>query len=139
MLSGCSPISSMAVAREVFVLTYSTLASIVKYPYASIYSDPRKQKFGFFFDSEKADFEKIAAELGHSPARPTILISLHVTRWFTWWKQPTISATRLWILKMRINSAFLTSEETKNLFLGFFQRRAESTPNGNNEHGDGCK
>ena len=46
-----------------FVLTYSTLASIVKYPYSSIFSDPKKQKFGFF-DSEKADFNKIAAELG---------------------------------------------------------------------------
>jgi len=42
-----------------FVLTYSTLASIVKYPYASIYSDPKKQKFGFF-DSETDDFKKIA-------------------------------------------------------------------------------
>lgn len=46
-----------------FVLTYSTLASVIKYPYASIHSDYKKQKFGFF-DAEKADFAKIAAELG---------------------------------------------------------------------------
>jgi dGTPase len=46
-----------------FVLTYSTLASIVKYPYASIYSDEKKQKFGFF-KAEKEAFEKIADELG---------------------------------------------------------------------------
>ena len=31
-----------------FVLTYSTLASVIKYPYASVFSDPKKQKFGFF-------------------------------------------------------------------------------------------
>ena len=48
-----------------FVLTYSTLASIVKYPYASVHSDKKKQKFGFF-DSERSDYEKIAVELGIS-------------------------------------------------------------------------
>jgi len=36
-----------------FVLTYSTLASIVKYPYASIHSDFKKQKFGFFKTEKK--------------------------------------------------------------------------------------
>jgi dGTPase len=39
------------------------LLSIVKYPYASEFSDQKKQKFGFFED-EKMDFEKIASELG---------------------------------------------------------------------------
>lgn len=46
-----------------FALTYSTLAAIVKYPYASIFADEKKQKFGFF-ESEKSDYEKIANELG---------------------------------------------------------------------------
>lgn len=46
-----------------FVLTYSTLAAIVKYPYASIYSDFTKQKFGFF-DAEKGVYERIAHMLG---------------------------------------------------------------------------
>ena len=46
-----------------FVLTYSTLASIVKYPYASIHADERKQKFGFF-TSDQADYIKIANEMG---------------------------------------------------------------------------
>ncbi len=45
-----------------FALTYSTLAAIVKYPYASNYAPKGKQKFGFF-QTEKADFERIAAEL----------------------------------------------------------------------------
>lgn len=43
-------------------MTYSTLASIVKYPYSSIYAE-QKNKFGFF-DSEAAIFKKIADELG---------------------------------------------------------------------------
>ena len=45
-----------------FALTYSTLASIVKYPYSSLFAG-EKHKFGFFY-SEAADFEKIANELG---------------------------------------------------------------------------
>lgn len=44
-----------------FALTYSTLASIIKYPYASIHTD--KKKFGFF-QSEEESYHKIAAELG---------------------------------------------------------------------------
>lgn len=45
-----------------FVMTYSTLASIVKYPYASSLAGAH-QKFGFF-QSEAADYYKIADELG---------------------------------------------------------------------------
>ena len=45
-----------------FVLTYSTLASIVKYPYSSRLAG-KKQKFGFFLSEEK-DYERIANELG---------------------------------------------------------------------------
>lgn len=45
-----------------FVMTYSTLASIVKYPYAS-HQASSKGKFGFF-QSEQEDFRKIARELG---------------------------------------------------------------------------
>lgn len=51
-----------------FVLTYSTLASIVKYPYESKYSPNGKQKFGFF-QQDKPLYERIAKELGivHQP------------------------------------------------------------------------
>ena len=45
-----------------FVMTYSTLASIVKYPYPSTLAG-NKSKFGFFL-SEEEDFRKIALELG---------------------------------------------------------------------------
>lgn len=45
-----------------FVMTYSTLASIVKYPYASSAAS-KKGKFGFFH-SEQDSFQKIADEMG---------------------------------------------------------------------------
>ena len=45
-----------------FALTYSTLASIIKYPYASVYSG-KKGKFGFFQSEEEA-YLRIAVELG---------------------------------------------------------------------------
>lgn len=45
-----------------FVMTYSTLASIVKYPYSSQLAKG-KPKFGFF-TSEAQDYQKIAEELG---------------------------------------------------------------------------
>lgn len=45
-----------------FVMTYSTLASIVKYPFSSQLAG-KKQKFGFFL-TEEDDFRKIAEELG---------------------------------------------------------------------------
>ena len=45
-----------------FVMTYSTLASIVKYPYSSAAAG-KKGKFGFF-DTEKESYLKIASELG---------------------------------------------------------------------------
>ncbi len=44
-----------------FAMTYSTLASIVKYPFES--SLATKNKFGFF-TSERDDFVKVATELG---------------------------------------------------------------------------
>jgi dGTPase len=44
-----------------FALTYSILASIVKYPFESVLAE--KQKFGFF-QSEKESYLKIAGELG---------------------------------------------------------------------------
>ena len=45
-----------------FAMTYSTLASIVKYPFSSSQAG-KKGKFGFF-SSEKEQFERIATELG---------------------------------------------------------------------------
>jgi dGTPase len=45
-----------------FVLTYSTLASMVKYPYPSVLADLKHSKFGFF-TSETQSFVRIAREL----------------------------------------------------------------------------
>lgn len=45
-----------------FVMTYSTLASIVKYPFSSNLAGDH-QKFGFF-TSEREDYQRIAEELG---------------------------------------------------------------------------
>ena len=53
-----------------FAMTYSTLASIVKYPYASSLADGKKQKFGFF-TTEADYFQKIAEEL-ELPSVPRI-------------------------------------------------------------------
>jgi dGTPase len=101
-----------------FVLTYSTLASVVKYPYSSIYSNPKKQKFGFF-DSEKADFERIATELG-IPRSP------EDTNRFA--RHPLVylveAADDICYQIMDIEDAhklkILTTDETKTLFLDFF-------------------
>lgn len=45
-----------------FAMTYSTLASIVKYPWTSLHAGP-KGKFGFFA-SEEEDYRRVACELG---------------------------------------------------------------------------
>ena len=45
-----------------FVMTYSTIVSIVKYPYSSM-APSKKGKFGFF-DSEKEIYQRLADEMG---------------------------------------------------------------------------
>ena len=49
-------------------MTYSTLASIVKYPFSSRLAG-KKSKFGFFL-SEEADFQKNSYRVGNHPAEP---------------------------------------------------------------------
>lgn len=51
-----------------FAMTYSSLASIVKYPHSSEYAG-KKGKFGFF-DSEKEVYRRVAAELGIPSTEP---------------------------------------------------------------------
>lgn len=48
-----------------FALTYSTLASIIKYPYSSLQAT-QKPKFGFFAPEEES-FRKVVSELGLLP------------------------------------------------------------------------
>lgn len=104
-----------------FVLTYATLASIVKYPYASVFSDEKKQKFGFF-TSEKESFERIATELGivPNPKQPE-----------RYTRHPLVflveAADDICYQIMDIEDAhklkILSTEETKELFLAFFTEK----------------
>ncbi|MBN1463873.1 MAG: deoxyguanosinetriphosphate triphosphohydrolase [Paludibacteraceae bacterium] len=97
-----------------FALTYSTLASIAKYPYSSAYAE-KKQKFGFF-QSEKDDFTKIAHELG--------LIALEKEKYV---RHPLVylveAADDICYEIMDIEDAhklkILTTEETQDLLLAF--------------------
>lgn len=112
-----------------FVLTYTTLAAIVKYPYAAIHSDSGKQKFGFF-DDEKEVYEKVASELGiiRNPNNPN-----------RYSRHPLVylveAADDICYQIMDIEDAhklkILSDDETKTLLMNFFpdekkQRRYET-------------
>lgn len=53
-----------------YAMTYSSLGSIVKYPWSSLHSGS-KGKFGFF-KSEEDDFRKVATELGLPEVEPGV-------------------------------------------------------------------
>lgn len=101
-----------------FALTYSSLAGIVKYPFESVFAT--KPKFGFF-QSEKADYKKIAAELGISPSteNPDIFV-----------RHPLVylveAADDICYQIMDLEDAFklgiLSYDETKNLYMDFYDR-----------------
>ncbi|MFQ7040892.1 MAG: dGTP triphosphohydrolase [Barnesiella sp.] len=101
-----------------FAMTYSTLASIVKYPYAASLST-RKGKSGFF-TSEKDYFIKVAEELGML-ADGNSGLRYH--------RHPLVylveAADDICYQVMDIEDAhklkILTTEKTKELFLGFFE------------------
>ncbi len=101
-----------------FALTYSTLASIIKYPYASVYSG-KKGKFGFFL-SEEDTFLRIASELG-------ICRSAEDENKFV--RYPLVylveAADDICYQIMDIEDAcklhILTKEEATELLLGFFE------------------
>lgn len=102
-----------------FAMTYSTLASIVKYPYeSSLAADANK--FGFF-TSEKDDFIKVAEELGML-ARPGENGEVRYTR------HPLVyiveAADDICYEVMDIEDAhklrILMTHEVIDLFLGFF-------------------
>lgn len=102
-----------------FVMTYSTLASIVKYPFSSNLAQ-KKKKFGFF-QSEQADFQKIADELGilrrESP-EGTLLYARYPLVYLV------EAADDICYEIMDIEDAhklkILTTEETKTLLMAFF-------------------
>lgn len=105
-----------------FVMTYSTLASIVKYPYTSDLCSG-KNKFGFFRD-EVEIFNRIAAELG--------IIPLEAPQGsFRYVRYPLVylveAADDICYQIMDIEDAhklkILTTEETKSLLLSFFNAK----------------
>lgn len=107
-----------------FVLTYSTLASIVKYPYASNHRVCNKRKFGFF-QSEKMTYEKVANRLGITH-RPNSVV--HYSRF------PLVylveAADDICYQIMDIEDAhklkILSTEETKELMFGFFDKKRQA-------------
>lgn len=58
--------------RGGYAMTYSSLASIVKYPWSSLHSG-EKGKFGFF-KSEEDDYRRVASELGLYESEPGIFV-----------------------------------------------------------------
>lgn len=100
-----------------FVLTYSTLASIVKYPFSSTLAG-KKSKFGFFI-SEEGSFRRIAEELG------MIKLNEHPLRYA---RHPLVylveAADDICYQMMDIEDAhklkILTTDETKSLLLSYF-------------------
>ncbi len=103
-----------------FAMTYSMLASIVKYPYSSSYAG-EKGKFGFF-TTEKATFEKIATELG--------MIKLGDERYC---RHPLVymveAADDICYQVMDIEDGhklkIISTEETINLLMGFFNEERQ--------------
>ncbi|GFH98874.1 deoxyguanosinetriphosphate triphosphohydrolase [uncultured Phocaeicola sp.] len=105
-----------------FVMTYSTLASIVKYPFSSQLAG-EKSKFGFFL-SEEADYQKIAKELGiiqlSRPDEP-----------LRYARHPLVylveAADDICYQMMDIEDAhklkLLTHDETKELYMLFFDEK----------------
>ena len=103
-----------------FAMTYSTLASIVKYPYESTLAGDAN-KFGFFI-SEKYDFERIANELGILPrygANGEIAFVRHPLVYLV------EAADDICYEVMDIEDAhklkILTTQEVMDLLLGFFE------------------
>ena len=107
-----------------FVMTYSTLASIVKYPYASSAAGT-KGKFGFF-QSEQPYFQRIADEMG-------LLRRSNEGEPLQYVRHPLVylveAADDICYEIMDIEDAhklkILSYPETEDLFLGFFDKETQ--------------
>ena len=107
-----------------FVLTYSTLASIVKYPYSSTQAS-KKGKFGFF-KSEEDIYRRIATELGIKQLETTGEGVRYVRHPLVYLVE---AADDICYEIMDIEDAhklkILSFEETKSLLLGFFSEEVQ--------------
>lgn len=118
-----------------FALTYSTLASIIKYPYASIVAGP-KPKFGYF-QAEEESFLRVAEKLGleEIEIEGTLPLDAPTSLLFPDFKPRRYTRHPLCFLVeaaddicyqiMDIEDAhnlkLLTTAETRELLLGFFE------------------
>lgn len=108
-----------------FVMTYSTLASIVKYPFASSLAGEHG-KFGFF-SSEEADYKRIADELG-------IICKSCTGEPLRYARHPLVflmeAADDICYEIMDIEDShklkIISYEETKDLLLGFFNEESRA-------------
>ncbi|MDR3058820.1 MAG: dNTP triphosphohydrolase, partial [Prevotella sp.] len=105
-----------------FVMTYSMLASIIKYPYSSVAANG-KGKFGFF-ESEENDIRQIANELGmHCVQETPLKYSRHPLVYLV------EAADDICYKIMDIEDAhklgLLTTDQTKELFLNFFDKERQ--------------
>lgn len=108
-----------------FVMTYATLASIVKYPFASSVASTHG-KFGFF-SSEEDTYREIADELG-------IICLSEPNQPLRFARHPLVylmeAADDICYEIMDIEDAhklkLLTYEETESLLLGFFDEESQS-------------
>ena len=108
-----------------FVMTYSTLASIVKYPFASSAAG-KKGKFGFF-ESERENYQRMADEMGiirlSGPDEPLRYV-----------RHPLVylveAADDICYEIMDLEDAhklkILSFEETERLLLGFFDEMGKN-------------
>lgn len=110
-----------------FVMTYTTLASIVKYPFASTIAERGHGKFGFFMP-ESGIYERIADELGiirKSADGMPIEYARHPLVYLV------EAADDICYEIMDIEDAhklkIVTYDETERLFLGFFDEKAQNS------------
>lgn len=82
--------------RGGMAMTYSTLASVVKYPYTSMHAGKKENS-----DSSRArmKFSAVLPAPWASPKRRRE--DSCAILWCTWWKRPTTYATRSWTLRTR--------------------------------------
>ena len=104
-----------------FVMTYSTLASIVKYPYASSAAS-KKGKFGFF-KSEQEYYQRIADEMGiickSAPGDP-LCYARHPLVYLV--EAADDICYEIMDLEDAHKLKILTYDETERLLLGFFNQ-----------------
>lgn len=110
-----------------FVMTYTTLASIVKYPFASTLADKGHGKFGFFAE-EQDTYCKIADDLGitrrSKPGQPVEYV-----------RHPLVylveAADDICYEIMDIEDAYklkiMSFDETRQLLLGFFSKEMSNS------------